>query len=147
MENAERIQEEMQKFREELKGLEASKGGTSKEIEEKESQIQELLQTIENSGELFVEIQDEIEKAKKTREDLNQRHKDFLQKREDLSRRKISLSRSEICLEWSSRFCKKSLLRWRVRKTVMKKLQRSRSIIWEEYELTYNRAMELRNEN
>lgn len=42
MENAERIQEEMQKFREELKGLEASKGGTSKEIEEKESQIQEL---------------------------------------------------------------------------------------------------------
>ena len=29
MENAERIQEEMQKFREELKGLEASKGGTS----------------------------------------------------------------------------------------------------------------------
>ena len=65
MENAERIQEEMQKFREELKGLEASKGGTSKEIEEKESQIQELRQTIENSGELFVEIQDEIEKAKK----------------------------------------------------------------------------------
>ena len=53
MENAERIQEEMQKFREELKGLEASKGGTSKEIEEKESQIQELLQTIENSGELL----------------------------------------------------------------------------------------------
>ena len=50
MENAERIQEEMQKFREELKGLEASKGGTSKEIEEKESQIQELRQTIENSG-------------------------------------------------------------------------------------------------
>ena len=35
MENAERIQEEMQKFREELKGLEASKGGTSKEIKEK----------------------------------------------------------------------------------------------------------------
>ncbi len=30
MENAERIQEEMQKFREELKGLEASKGGTSR---------------------------------------------------------------------------------------------------------------------
>ena len=67
MENAERIQEEMQKFREELKGLEASKGGTSKEIKEKESQIQELRQTIENSGELFVEIQDEIEKAKQTR--------------------------------------------------------------------------------
>lgn len=106
MENAERIQEEMQKFREELKGLEASKGGTSKEIEEKESQIQELRQTIENSGELFVEIQDEIEKAKKTREDLNQRHKDFLQKREDLSRQ---------FLIW----IKKSFV-WRARRTVMR---------------------------
>ena len=116
MENAERIQEEMQKFREELKGLEASKGGTSKEIEEKESQIQELRQTIENSGELFVEIQDEIEKAKKTREDLNQRHKDFLQKREDLSRQISDLDKEIFRLESQE-------------KTVMKKLPRSRSII------------------
>ena len=60
MENAERIQEEMQKFREELKGLEASKGGTSKDIEEIVSQIQDLRQSIEISGELFVVIQDEI---------------------------------------------------------------------------------------
>jgi len=134
MENAERIQEEMQKFREELKGLEASKGGTSREIEEKESQIQELRQTIENSGELFVEIQDEIEKAKKTREDLNQRHKDFLQKREDLSRQISDLDKEIFRLESQKNGYEEAA-------------EKQINYMWEEYELTYNRAMELRNEN
>ena len=134
MENAERIQEEMQKFREELKGLEASKGGTSREIEEKESQIQELRQTIENSGELFVEIQDEIEKAKKTREDLNQRHKDFLQKREDLSRQISDLDKEIFRLESQKNSYEEAA-------------EKQINYMWEEYELTYNRAMELRNEN
>ena len=134
MENAERIQEEMQKFREELKGLEASKGGTCKEIEEKESQIQELRQTIENSGELFVEIQDEIEKAKKTREDLNQRHKDFLQKREDLSRQISDLDKEIFRLESQKNSYEEAA-------------EKQINYMWEEYELTYNRAMELRNEN
>ena len=134
MENTERIQEEMQKFREELKGLEASKGGTSKEIKEKESQIQELRQTIENSGELFVEIQDEIEKAKKTREDLNQRHKDFLQKREDLSRQISDLDKEIFRLESQKNSYEEAA-------------EKQINYMWEEYELTYNRAMELRNEN
>mgnify|MGYP000282003343 FL=1 len=105
----------MQKFREELKGLEASKGGTSKEIEEKESQIQELRQTIENSGELFVEIQDEIEKAKKTREDLTSAIK--------ISYRSVKISPGRFLI-----WIKKSSV-WRARRTVMKKLPRSRSII------------------
>ena len=120
MENAERIQEEMQKFREELKGLEASKGGTSKEIEEKESQIQELRQTIENSGELFVEIQDEIEKAKKTREDLSRQISDLDKEIFRLESQKNSYEEAA---------------------------EKQINYMWEEYELTYNRAMELRNEN
>ena len=134
MENVERIQEEMKKFREELKGLEASKGGTSKEIEEKEMQIQKLRQTIDNSGELFVEIQSEIDKAKRNREELNQRHKDFLQKREDLSRQISDLD--------------KEIFRLESQKNSFEEAQEKQiNYMWEEYELTYNRAMELRNEN
>ena len=117
-----------------MKGLEASKGGNEQEIEEKESQIQELLQTIENSGELFVEIQDEIEKAKKTREDLNQRHKDFLQKREDLSRQISDLDKEIFRLESQKNSYEEAA-------------EKQINYMWEEYELTYNRAMELRNEN
>ena len=57
LENVTRIQAEMEKFQEELKELEENNGGTSREIQEKEEKIQDLRQTIENSGELFQEIQ------------------------------------------------------------------------------------------
>ena len=45
-ENVNRIREEIGKFQEELKELEKNKGGTSREIEEKENQIAELRETI-----------------------------------------------------------------------------------------------------
>ena len=61
-----------------MEELTASQGGNSKEIEDKELQIRELKETIANSGDLFTEIRQEIEKSRKEREELNQRHKSFL---------------------------------------------------------------------
>ena len=81
-----------------------------------------------------MEIQDEIEKAKKTREDLNQRHKDFLQKREDLSRQISDLDKEIFRLESQKNSYEEAA-------------EKQINYMWEEYELTYNRAMELRNEN
>ena len=52
-ENFVRIREEMGKFQEELATLNASKGENHGEIEQKEAQITEIRQTIENSKELF----------------------------------------------------------------------------------------------
>ena len=49
VENVTRIQDELDKFSQEMEELEENKGGTSKEIEEKEEQIADLRQTIENS--------------------------------------------------------------------------------------------------
>ena len=57
-ENVNRIREEVAKFKEELRELEKSKGGTSREIQEKEEQIADLKETIENSKELFAEIRE-----------------------------------------------------------------------------------------
>ncbi|EKC47621.1 condensin subunit Smc [human gut metagenome] len=79
-------------------------------------------------------FQDEIEKAKKTREDLNQRHKDFLQKREDLSRQISDLDKEIFRLESQKNSYEEAA-------------EKQINYMWEEYELTYNRAMELRNEN
>ena len=124
----------MDKFKEELEALKESKGGTSKEIEEKEGQIKELRETIENSGELFVEIQEEIQKFKKNREELNQKHKAFLQKREDTSRHMSELDKEVFRLE-----SQKSNYEEASEKQI--------NYMWEEYELTYNRALELRNKN
>lgn len=132
-ENVTRIREEIRKFREELKKLEESKGGTSKEIQEKEEQIQDLRETIENSKELFVEIQDEIERFKKEREDLNQKNKVFLQKREDMSRHMSELDKEVFRLESQHANYEEAS-------------EKQINYMWEEYELTYNRALELRNE-
>ena len=134
MENVNRIREEVTKFEEELRALKENKGGTSKEIQEKENQITELHQTIENSKELFVEIQEEIEKFKKEREELNRRHKVFLQKREDLSRHMAELDKEIFRLESQKNSYEEAS-------------EKQINYMWEEYELTYNRALELRDAN
>ncbi len=133
-ENVIRIREEVAKFKAELESLEESKGGTSKEIEEKEAQIADLRETIENSKELFTEIQEEIERFKKEREELNQKHKSFLQKREDLSKHMSELD--------------KEVFRLESQKTGYEEASEKQfNYMWEEYELTYNRALKLRNQN
>ena len=75
-----------------------------------------------------------LKRAKKTREDLNQRHKDFLQKREDLSRQISDLDKEIFRLESQKNSYEEAA-------------EKQINYMWEEYELTYNRAMELRNEN
>ena len=132
LENVSRIQEEVEKFREELKELEESKGGTSKEIQEKEAQILDLRQTIENSGELFTEIQEEIQRFKTEREELTQKHKAFLQKREELSSHMAELDKEVFRLESQ-------------KESYEEASQKQIDYMWEEYELTYNRALELRD--
>ena len=114
--------------------MEKSKGGTSKEIEEKEHKIQDLKQTIENSKELFEEIQQEIEKSKKEREALNLKHKSFLQKREDLSKHMADLDKEVFRLESQ-------------RDGYEEASEKQINYMWEEYEITYNHAKEMRDVN
>lgn len=134
LENVTRIQDEMEKFQEELKELEENKGGTSREIQEKEEKIQDLRQTIENSGELFQEIQAEIEKYKNQREELTRKHRSFLQKREELSGHMTELDKEVFRLE-------------NQKESYEEASQKQYDYMWEEYELTYNRALELRDGN
>lgn len=132
--NVSRIREELGKFCEEMKELEQSKGGTSREIQEKEEKIADLARTIEDSKDLFTEIREEIEKFKAQREELNQKHKVFLQGREDLSRHMSELDKEIFRLESQ-------------KSSYSEASEKQINYMWEEYELTYNRALELRNEN
>ena len=134
LENTERIQEEIAKFQEELSELEASKGGTSREIEEKEEQIEDLKNTIINSKELFAEIQQEIERLKQEREELNRKHKVFLQKREELSRHMSELDKEIFRLESQKEGYEEAS-------------EKQMNYMWEEYEVTYNHALEIRDES
>lgn len=134
LENLTRIEEELDRFREEMTQLDANKGEASEEIKEKERQISEIRGTIENSKELFAEIEAEIKKHVSKREELNQKHKTFLAKREELSKHMSELDKE--CFRLNSR-----------RESYEEASGKQIDYMWEEYELTYNHAMELRNEN
>ena len=133
-ENFVRIREEMEKFREELATLNASKGENYGEIEQKEAQITEIRQTIENSKELFEEINKEIEESQKKREELNQKHKAFLKKREDLAAHMAELDKESFRLTSKKEGYEEAL-------------EKQINYMWEEYELTYNHALEIRDES
>ena len=133
-ENIARIDEETEKFEQELSQLDANKGTVSDEIREKEEKIQELRETIDNSSDLFDEIRTEIRTQTEKREELNQKHKDFLSQREDLSKHISSLDKE--CYRLNSQ-----------KESFEEASEKQINYMWEEYELTYNRALELRDAN
>lgn len=134
LENISRIEEETAKFQEELKEVDTNKGNASREIQEKEQEIRSLQGTIENSGELFAEIQAEINVQVAKRDELNQKHKAFLGKREELSKHMSDLDKE--CFRLNSR-----------KETYEEASDKQINYMWEEYELTLRRARELRNPN
>ena len=119
-ENFVRIREEMGKFQEELATLNASKGENHGEIEQKEAQITEIRQTIENSKELFEEINKEIEESQKKREDL---------------------------AAYMAELDKESFRLTSKKEGYEEALEKQINYMWEEYELTYNHALEIRDES
>ncbi len=133
-ENVNRIAEEIARFESELRELDASKGNASEEIRAKEREIDDLRDTIENSKELFEEIQAEIKNQVAKRDELNQKHKSFLGKREELSKHMADLDKE--CFRLNSR-----------KESYEEASDKQINYMWEEYELTYGRAMELRNTN
>lgn len=133
-ENHERIREEIERFNQELRQIDANKGETSGEIRQKEEEIESIRQTIEDSKELFAEINEKIATSQKEREELNNRNKAFLGKREELSRHMADLDKEVFRL--TSR-----------REALEEASEKQTNYMWEEYELTYNRALELRDEN
>ena len=134
LENEARIQEEIQKFNEELADLDINKGDASEEIKKKEAQIQDILDTIENSKELFTEIEAEIQKFTSEKEELTKKHKAFLVKREELSKRMAELDKEAFRLNSK-------------REAYEEASEKQISYMWDEYELTYSMALEIRDEN
>jgi len=134
LENESRIQDEIQKFKEELAQLDVDKGNAFEEIEKKEAQIQDIQGTIQNSKELFVEIEAEINKFSAEKEELTKKHKAFLTKREELSKNMSELDKEIFRLNSK-------------REGYEEASEKQISYMWDEYELTYNRALEIRDEN
>ena len=133
LENEQRIKEEIVKFKEELSALLVNKGDASEEIQRKETRIKELHLTIENSKELFEEIQKEITSYTCEKEELTRKHKAFLAEREALSKHLADLDKESFRL--NSR-----------KDSLEEASEKQMNYMWEEYEVTYNMALQNKDE-
>ena len=134
LENEERIREEIAKFQEEQAQLDASKGDATEEIKKKEEEISDIRNTIENSKELFTEIEAEIQKYVTQKEELNKQNKVFLAKREELTKHMSELDKESFRLN-------------NKRESYEEASEKQINYMWDEYELTYNMALEIRDES
>ena len=134
IENEERIKDESAKFKEEQAVLDANKGNAAEEIKNKEEQIEDLRKTIVDSKELFEEIEAEIQKHVLQKEELNKKNKIFLEKRETLFKHSSELEKEMFRLT-------------NKREGLEEASDKQISYMWDEYELTYVMAMELRDES
>ncbi len=133
-ENIARIREELLRFEREREELKSGKESAYREMREKEEKIGEIQQTIADSAGLFADIEEEIRGAEKEREDLNGRHRSFLQKREELSRHMSELDKEIYRLTSRKEGCEEAY-------------EKQIDFMWQEYELTYSHALELRDGN
>ena len=92
---------------------------------------EDIRRTINDSAELFEEIEQEIEDQTKRREELTLKHKRFLSQREELSQRIADLD--------------KEVFRLTSRKEGYEEASEKQiNYMWEEYELTYNMALKIK---
>ena len=132
--NGERILQEIQALEEEQTGINGSMNDAAAQIREKTEKIDRIQDTIQAAVLQEEENRAEVEKLNSCREEKNRVQKSFFRKREDLSERSSLLDKE--CFRLNSQ---------------IEKLEETRdsriSYMWEEYELSYNRALELKQED
>lgn len=132
-ENIRRIDGEIESQNEELKTITESFGDTGKQIAEKTKEIENITKSIEEALSSYETANKEILTLNEEKEGLSREHKDFFSKRETLSEKMNQLD--------------KELFRLNSQREKLEEQQDGQiNYMWNEYEITYNMALELKNE-
>lgn len=132
-ENISRILAEIRKLDEDLQAAEQEKNQSQEDIQQKQQEIEELKASMEQSGRDKGALEEQISEKQKQREDMSEQYKGFFQKQEELSKRINDLD--------------KELYRLNSQKEKLNEsMENQTNYMWEEYELTFHNAMELRKE-
>jgi len=131
--NIQRIQKELKNLDEEYKQLEDSAEDSAKQVVEKEQTIQRMRAQLEKEQEDIKEVDLYIETLKLDREETAQQHKVLLKQREQISEDIGNLD--------------KEIFRLNNRKEkIAEQMEQQANYMWEEYELTYQTALEHKTE-
>ncbi|MDF2610432.1 MAG: hypothetical protein K0R92_1906 [Lachnospiraceae bacterium] len=134
LDNIKRVKRDLEKLYEEEKSLNSAKMDASNLLLEKQDQIQQIQNEIENCNTITKTLEDKILELTKTKENISLSHKSFFQKREQLSKEMNELDKE--CFRLSGQ---------------LEKLEEQHNekinYMWEEYELTYSTALELKSDS
>ncbi|MBS6195000.1 MAG: chromosome segregation protein SMC [Clostridiales bacterium] len=132
-ENISRIRQEEQSLKEEMVHLTASMDEGSREMEQKEENIQKIQETIEAAEKLQQDDDEKMKRYLAEKEEMNGRHKTFFQRRDEISGH-ISLMDKE-CFRLNSQ-----------KEKLEERQEGQINYLWEEYEITPSQAGSYRME-
>ena len=134
VENIRRIEIDLDKYREELESFTSRVESSFAEITELEEKITSIKSDIESKTVHISDNESKVAEFSEKREELQQSHKEFFAKREELSEKIAGLEKDS----------------YKLTSIIEKNSEKSdelSSYMWEEYEITYSTAKEMRDEN
>ena len=130
--NIERVAIEIEKCVADIEAIKANAVSSKEETEAKKNRIEEIKSTISASDDSFGAIETEIKETVAKREALNSSHKNFFEKRQDISDRITELDKE--CYRLDAQIEK-----------INDAISYQNNYMWNEYELTYHNAEELKD--
>lgn len=134
VENIRRIEIDLDKYREELESFTSRVESSYAEITELEDKITSIKSDIESKTIHISDNESKVAEFSEKREELQLSHKEFFAKREELSEKIAGLEKDS----------------YKLTSIIEKNSEKSdelSSYMWEEYEITYSTAKEMRDEN
>lgn len=132
-ENISRILTEIQKLEEDLQAAEKEKNQSCAEVQQKNQEIEKIQAEIEQSVTRQGELEQRMEEEQRQREEMALTYKGFFQKQEELSKQINHLDKELYRLNSQQEKLNESA-------------EQQSNYMWEEYELTFHNAADLRRE-
>lgn len=129
LENMRRIKKEIERLYEEEAALKADIDKANRIVEAKKLAISEAQNRIEEDQKALSELDEKIKAQLKEREEISAVHKNFFQKRDELSRLMNDLDKEVFRLNSQ-------------KEKLIEQTDQLANYMWEEYELTYSKALE-----
>lgn len=128
-----RVDETIAGLYDELKIIQSSSTDSVQEIANKQQEIEQIKKALSNAQLAIVRINEEIDELNKQKENQSRSHKDFFSRREAISEQMNALD--------------KEMFRLNAQKEKLEEQNENQiNYMWNEYELTYQSALEFRNE-
>ncbi len=131
--NIQRIQEEMEQLTLEMTQLQENSTHAGQQMQVKEEEIQELQHKIVDTKETIATLETRIVEENEKKEELTKQHKGFFEKRESLSSQMSALDKEVFRLTSQ-------------KEKLNERIDSYTNYMWEEYELTYHVAEELKTD-